>query len=116
MKLSENFTRSEFACKCGCGQNTVDAGLIYYLEQIRSFFDKAVIITSGNRCKSHNKSVGGSPRSQHLLSRAADIKVSGVAPELVAEYAEQIGVPGVGRYKTFTHLDTRNGKPVRWQV
>lgn len=115
MKLSDNFNRSEFACKCGCGQNTVDAALLNYLQQIRSFFQKAVTITSGNRCKTHNKVVGGSSGSMHLFSRAADIVVVDISPELVAEYAEQIGVPGVGRYKTFTHIDTRNGRRARWE-
>jgi uncharacterized protein YcbK (DUF882 family) len=113
-KLSKHFHRSELACKCGCGQNTVDGELLGYLEQIRVFFEKPVIITSGNRCSTHNRAVGGSPNSWHLKSRAADIIVRGVPPNIVAEYADQIGVKGVGRYETFTHIDSRNGQKVRW--
>jgi uncharacterized protein YcbK (DUF882 family) len=113
-KISENFYRSELSCNCGCGKNTVDAELLMYLEKIRSFFEKPVIITSGNRCKTYNKVVGGSPGSMHLVSRAADIQVVDVSPHVVAEYAEQIKVPGVGRYETFTHIDSRNGPLTRW--
>jgi uncharacterized protein YcbK (DUF882 family) len=113
-KVSKHFNRAEFACKCGCGMNTIDAELVGYLEQIRVFFEKPVIITSGNRCPSHNRAVGGSPSSQHLVSRAADIVVRGVPSNIVAEYAEQIGVKGVGRYEKFTHIDSRNGSNTRW--
>ena len=41
--LSANFNRAEFACKCGCGFDTVDAKLIDYVQQIREYF--AVPIT-----------------------------------------------------------------------
>lgn len=111
--LSHNFDREEFACQCGCGFDTADAALLEYLETIRSHFDRPVWITSGCRCDEHNDAEGGSPDSQHLLGRAADIVVDGVPPSIVAELAEQLNIPGVGRYETFTHIDTRTGF-ARW--
>ena len=114
MKFNSYFSREEFECKCGCGQNTVDAGLILQLTLIRERFNKPVIVTSGNRCMAYNERVGGSRNSQHLLGRAADIIVKDVDPDDVADYAEKINVDGgVGRYSTFTHVDSRCGF-ARW--
>ena len=111
--LSDNFSSHEFACKCGCGFNQVDMRVVDYLQQIRDFFDARVTVTSGCRCQDHNRSVGGSPRSQHLLGTAADIKVRNVPPSVVHEYCDQIDVPGLGYYATFVHVDVRDGG-ARW--
>ena len=40
--LSENFSRHEFACKCGCGNDTVDAELIRVLQSVRARFGKPI--------------------------------------------------------------------------
>lgn len=115
IKLSRNFKLREFECKCGKCKNTiVDANLVSSLQKIRNHFKKPVIINSGYRCKKHNAAVGGATLSKHRFGMAADIVVKGVAPEAVAAYAEAIGMGGVGRYKTFTHVDTRRGK-ARWR-
>lgn len=111
--ISEHFARSEFACKCHCGFNTVDAQLLEYLEKIRTHFNAPVTVNSGCRCPGYNKGIGGAKKSQHMFGRAADITVAGVAPVHVADYAESIGVPGVGRYKNFTHIDSRD-VTARW--
>jgi uncharacterized protein YcbK (DUF882 family) len=110
---SKYFTRSEFACKCGCGLDTVDYELVRVLEYIREHFDRKLQINSGLRCPSHNRACGGGSGSQHLRGRACDIVVDGIDPELVAELAEQMEVGGLGRYETFTHVDTRAGR-ARW--
>jgi len=113
--LSLNFSRWEFACRCQtCGYDTVDAELIDILQKLRDFFDRPVHITSGTRCLRHNKYVGGSPQSQHLYGRAADVVVEGTPAKLVAEWAIDNGVPGVGAYPDFTHLDTRSAGMARW--
>ena len=115
MKLNVWFDRDEFACKCGCGFDTVDASLLELLTDIRDYFGKPVTINSACRCESHNASVGGKPSSQHLLGRAADITVKGVSPDKVHEFV--IGYAplslGIGKYVNFTHVDTRNDK-ARW--
>lgn len=114
----KHFKRSEFKCKCGkCGGFPVepDENLVEVLEKIRSHFGAAVTITSGIRCKTHNTNVGGASSSQHLKGTAADIQVKGVKPAAVADYAETLltGTGGIGRYSTFTHVDTRSTKS-RW--
>ena len=109
-KLSLNFSRSEFACKCGCGFDTVDIGLIRLLQKVRNHFGQSVHITSACRCPSHNESVGGSRNSQHKLGRAADIIVAHVEPDDVADFLEsKMEHGGIGRYNTFTHVDSRTG-------
>jgi uncharacterized protein YcbK (DUF882 family) len=114
IKVSENFVRSEFQCRCGCGFDTVDIALIQILERVRAHFDKPVIVTSGCRCMAHNEAEGGAHNSQHLLGRAADIIVANVDPDDVADYVENINIDGgVGRYSTFTHIDSRCGC-ARW--
>jgi uncharacterized protein YcbK (DUF882 family) len=116
--LSQHFSRQEFACKCGCGFDTVDIGLIDPLEYVRSKFGARVTITSGCRCEAYNKKVGGSQRSQHRLGRAADIVVDGVPAALV--YDLLVNSPfssniSLGKYETFTHVDTRTDSPKRWE-
>ena len=110
--ISAHFNRSEFACKCGCGQDTVDAALIQKLEVVRLRFNKPITITSGNRCVEYNKQIGGAPASQHLLGRAADIVVKGVSPSEVYKHLDSLE-GGLGGYDSFTHVDSRHGK-VRW--
>ena len=111
---SEYFTREEFACKCGCGLDTVDFELVRALDYMRNHYDRAITVNSGCRCESYNTLVGGSDNSQHIVCRAADIVVDGITPELVAELAEQMEMGGVGRYRSFTHVDTRSNAQARW--
>ena len=113
MNLSKNFKRSEFACKCGCGFDTVDTELLRLLENIRNYFNRPVHITSACRCENHNQFVGGSRNSQHKRGRAADIIVQDIEPDDVAMFAETIMTSGgIGRYSTFTHVDTRTSSGV----
>ncbi len=111
--LSVHFNRSEFACHCGCGFDTVDTMLLEALESIRSHFERQVKVTSGCRCSYYNAKVGGAEASQHKKGRAADIKVSKVSPSEVADLAEELGM-SVGRYESFTHIDSRSGPLARW--
>jgi len=111
--LSVHFARFEFECQCGCGFNTVDVKLIEFLELIRTHFNAPTTVNSGCRCPDYNKRIGGASESQHKIGRAADITIRGISPTQVADYAESINVPGVGRYPTFTHIDSRSSV-ARW--
>lgn len=113
--LSSNFRVREFRCKDDTDPIFVDSDLVDILQKVRDHFGKAVTITSAFRTASHNKKVGGATYSQHLYGKAADIKVSGVVPSVVADYVETLmpGTGGIGRYSTFTHVDVRKVKS-RW--
>jgi uncharacterized protein YcbK (DUF882 family) len=114
-QISKHFDRREFACHCGCGFDTVDTELLVILEDLRDRFNRPIYINSGCRCKKRNARVLGSKRSMHLWGKAADIEVDGVEPREVANYLERryIYRYGIGRYPTFTHVDSRDTK-ARW--
>ena len=113
--LTDHFSRAEFACKCGCGWDTVDHELLEKLEVLRGRFDRPITINSGCRCRDYNSSpaIGSTDSSQHVLGRAVDIVIEGIEPALVREAAEDIGFGGIGEYDNFSHLDTRVGY-ARW--
>ena len=112
--MAKYFKVEEFKCKC-CGHIRVDMGLIEKLDKLREEVGMPIIVNSGYRCASHNRNVGGSPTSQHLEGKAADILVKGgfVSPKKLAAMAEKYGFGGIGIYDTFIHVDTRAGK-TRW--
>lgn len=114
-KLSTNFRVREFACNDGSDPIFIDSELVSVLQKIRNHFGKPVTITSAYRTPPHNKKSGGTTYSQHLYGKAADIKISGVTPKKVADYAETLlDNGGIGIYNTFTHIDVRSVKS-RWQ-
>jgi len=80
-----------------------------------------VLITSWYRDSRYNAAVGGVANSMHMTCGAADIIKMGSIPSEVADMLE--GHPdaklfGIGRYKSFTHLDIRamigRPSPARW--
>ena len=84
-----------------------------------------VHINSGYRPQWFNNSIGGAPGSQHLWFTAADIVSVKWTPEEVFEWLEEQSFStliAIGRYGTFTHIDTRHWKgsplegesPARW--
>ena len=113
--LSKNFRVREFRCQYDTDPIFIDSDLVDVLQKVRDHFGKAVTINSAFRTASHNKKVGGATYSQHCYGKAADIKVSGVSPSIVAAYVETLmpNTGGIGRYSTFTHVDVRATKS-RW--
>lgn len=117
VKVSDHFYSTEFDCHGNgcCSQTVINEDLIVLIEKIRTFFDAPITITSPYRCQIHNSRINGAPGSRHSRGDAADIVVKGVAPRKVAQFAESIGVLGIGLYETssdgyFVHIDTRNYK------
>jgi uncharacterized protein YcbK (DUF882 family) len=81
--------------------------LIDQLERLRFLVGKPIIILSGYRCQRRNREVGGTPKSQHLYGRAADIRVEGMRGlELFLE-ALRCEFGGIGLYPDFVHVDVR---------
>lgn len=112
IKLSANFHLKEWECKCGkCSETLVDLDHVAKLQQLREDLNTPITITSAYRCPDHNAAVGGASKSQHKEGTATDIVVSGMHPDEVADACEKFD--GLGRYDTFTHIDSRGSK-ARW--
>lgn len=116
-QLSTSFVSTEFDChgKGCCTTTEINPQLVVYLQKIRDHFNAPITITSGYRCLTHNRNVGGATGSRHSKGDAADIVVKGHTPREVAQYAESIGIKGIGLYETnsdghFTHIDVRSTK------
>ena len=113
--LSRNFSRLEFDCPC-CGKFLPCPALINGLQAIRDLVGP-IHVNSGTRCAAHNRAVGGSSTSEHLLGHAADIWAYAATWQQLAALAETIPEfrdGGIGRYpkKKFVHVDI--GKKRRW--
>jgi uncharacterized protein YcbK (DUF882 family) len=123
MKLTKNFNLKEFRCRDGSDVPEELLGnvqeLADNLQIIREHIGKPIRVISGYRSKSYNRRIDGARRSQHMLAKAADIKISGMSPSEVKEIIVslikegKIKSGGIGLYRTFTHYDTR-GRNARW--
>ena len=114
--LTKNFTKSEFECPCGCGQQSVDMELAEKLQLLRDKVDRPLKITSGYRCITHNAAVGGSQNSKHRYGMAADWRTENrsINPVALGILAQAVGFGGIGIYwyagNMFCHADTRGTK------
>ena len=120
----KNFKQSEFVCKCGkCKDIPVHLKdniwhLSNELEKIRAALGKPIIINSGIRCELHNKKIGGVKNSQHILGKAADIRVINMkAKDLynfikILENMELVYIGYIQLYEKegFVHYDIRDKK------
>lgn len=116
-KLTKNFSSTEFDSKGGHPDEEwtlIDLDHVKKLQQLRDVLKTTCIINSGFRSPTHNKEVGGVTNSRHTKGDATDVVFRGIPPEDVAKAAEALGFNGIGRYDTFTHLDSRPGAPARW--
>ena len=126
MKLTSNFSKSEFECKSG-EEMPLDVLenvklLAIQLQKIREYVGKPIRINSAYRSEAHNEAIGGVKTSQHILGKAADITIDTFTPDEVVSIIENMltnemlggfYIGGLGSYNTFTHIDIRD-KKARW--
>ena len=116
--VTDHFMYSDFLCPC-CDRIKIVPGMyrhIALLDRMAGDFGD-IIVTSGYRCEAHNREVGGSPRSWHMLF-ATDITVDGADRDTLNELyklAIDLDFGGIGLYESHLHLDIRPEK-VRWRV
>ena len=109
--LSQNFSRQEFACRCGCGQAAVKKELIVKLQQVRDNFGP-LRVTSGYRCEEHNRRQGGTPGSAHRVGLAVDLECTiGLSRYLLVARLMEAGFKRIGIGKNFVHADLDETKP-----
>ncbi len=88
------FKREEFRCKCGgkyCNGFTAEPSekLMRIADQVRDHFDNPMTVSSGVRCETHNKKVGGVANSRHISGKAMDFRVDGFSADMVLAYVHQ---------------------------
>lgn len=89
-----NFEPEEFVCPCGCGFDEIDPLILSTLQRLRDDVQRPVIVNSGCRCKVHNANVKGSPMSQHLRGKAADIRVEGMSSGQIIDIIRRLYLDG----------------------
>jgi uncharacterized protein YcbK (DUF882 family) len=122
-QLSKNFHIREFKCKDGSKvpealESNVKL-LATQLQALRDFIGIPITLNSAYRTEAYNASIGGSPKSQHKLAKAADLVTSKYTPNELAEIIKDLIKEGkmmqggVGVYPSFVHYDCR-GTEARW--
>ena len=119
----KHFRMEEFQCPC-CGKEDMDLDLLENLDALRGRLGTPLVITSGYRCKAHNKAVGGARKtknslgSMHLYGKAVDIAAGAHTAYRIITLANQYGFRGIGVQQKgsgrFIHLDNRSGPEVVW--
>ena len=100
------FPEKPWACKCGCGFDSIDIELEQRLNVARFMAGIPFEISSACRCKTHNIEIGGAEKSAHLVGSGADIKCSTtyqrgvILPALFSAGFRRIGIA-----KGFIHAD-----------
>jgi hypothetical protein len=105
MKLSKHFFLSELTVsEIGARQNipNVPSGKVIdnlkalcgnILEPVREYYGSPVVVTSGFRCYTINRLIGGVPNSQHVQGEAADFTVPGHSVADVFEWIKNSDLP-----------------------
>lgn len=114
-QLSKHINAQEIRCKCGGTHNiTVNTDLIERTEKLLDVIaagykvDSSAVkinISSGNRCKVHDKAVGGNGYGMHTLGKAIDytVTVNGQTVDTrdIAAIAQELGFTGIGRIPNY---------------
>jgi uncharacterized protein YcbK (DUF882 family) len=121
-QLSTHYNVQEFKCKCGKNHDIkIDSDLVSVLEKLMvKLVAKVGNISSGYRCSSHDKAVGGAGSGSHVMGYACDIcfkdnSGNKIPSKTVCLALEDLGHQcGIG-YKSggseySTHIDTRPRK------
>ena len=99
MKLSHNFTLAELTRTDTRLPNEPTPemlprliALAATLENVRSLFNRPILVSSGYRSKTVNDKVGGSDKSAHSLGYAADFTIKGLSVREVCEKLVQSNI------------------------
>lgn len=93
----KNFKKSEYKCKCGdkyCNgyPSGIAMKLVMMDQYVRNYFGVAVTLTSGVRCSTHNKNVGGVSDSRHKKGLASDKIVNGKSASEVSKVIKALPI------------------------
>jgi len=107
----KHFKPEEFTCPC-CGRCEMRQEFVKKLDELRDWLGEPLHITSGFRCRKHNKEVNGSGNSAHLKGLAADIYIpNSIFRYKIIAFAIILGIQRMGIGTNFIHLDIDKTKP-----
>ena len=113
--ITPNFSKSEMACRCGCGIYEMDDEFMRMLQELRNEMNGPLRFNSARRCDRHNDAISTAKNKKNgvnTLGQASDILISGERAMLLFEKARRIGFSGIGlsqkgnHASRFVHLDT----------
>lgn len=88
----------------------LDPKLVNALINISKDMGRPLVLNSGYRSPLRNSNVGGATNSQHVLGKAADVRMNGINRKAFVASAEKHGINGIGYYSSFIHIDVRSYK------
>ena len=111
--MEEYFTDDELKCPC-CGDLRFDHSFREKLNIARQLAGIPFCVSSGYRCPAHNEAVG-SKTENHTRGQAVDIKCADATRRfIIVKALTDVGVLGIGIYKTFIHGDISRLTPRIW--
>ncbi len=110
-------------CPCSeCSGTRLDEKLVEWILDFEQKTGLKINITSGARCESYNREVGGYWNSPHLINvngvgHAIDFQIRGLKPIEVAFKVDGMGLKRIGIYKSHVHGDIEKPNPSKyWYV
>jgi len=118
LMLGKHLSWYELQCKDGTPypdkwRNNRAIQLAEVFEVIRARWNKPIKVLSAYRTPVWNKKIGGARNSQHLHGRALDLRPPrNVSVDEFYNHIKDLAmyipaIKGIGKYKTFVHVDTR---------
>lgn len=104
-------------CSCGCGFKPSASALWFLYSLARQYyalFGKDLKVTSGSRCYTRNKAVGGVPNSAHTRGLAFDVAYANSREcYAILEHLYKMGIKriGINFIKSFVHFDIDSSLP-----
>lgn len=111
--VAPNFQVKEFACSDGSDVVVIHPFIPHICQLVRNKFNMPFSPNSAYRTVTHNKSVGGANKSNHIYGRAVDIPAKrGVTPKQLYDYVDTLfGEWGeIGIYTWGIHVGIQDKK------
>jgi len=106
----KHFRPGEFKCvcqhDCDLGIDHINVDSLEKLEEARRRADVPFRINSSIRCEDHNREIGGSSTSAHMVGKAFDIRAQNShMRERIMFGLQSAGFNRIGIYDDFIHVD-----------
>ena len=119
LKLSDHFSRDDFACTCGrCHKEfRMSLGLVGIVEHLQHRFKQKVTINRAYVCEEYGKSLFASNKDYHHMGKAVDISIANIPLEDIFKEVEAMPeVTGIGFIPQTQqiHIDLRDKDREIW--